>query len=1417
MAIEDEMKKIEETKGGRSATNIFGTRRLGAVIEEKIPEWMGSVKGIVEKGKQNVETFETLQQGRSVGGGYFREDDGSDIRILNDNVKEYYQEGVYENLEPKEVMLNAFYLQDTIRNGIKQGGEFSDELSNYNSHNAIAAIRKNLLANGKTEEEVEQAYEEAVALYKQRDFTAITPNNREELEKKISPLGIGMFQDLVVNNKREADRVVENTKDLFKFPFRAIALNLALPKEAVLDLPAMFMDPNDAAGYQKRLENPLGQEQFEEYQRSGKGAPLIRSGMYYFGKLFQDIADDELAYGGDLKYNKKKADQIDVGGQLFTGGGAEYLFKTGRGTIKYLQDDTAKAALHKVLEKDLKGIFRGRGKSIESLSRFGVTQGGASRRLSRMQQLEELGENAYKMNIAKDIAFGNVGMTGAYGILTGIGEMQVGEQRRDGSFATLNDNTIYNFLKLPLIGLSLIGGQRLFGVSDFVLGGKQETTNLMKKMAFVVSDDGRQKGDREFLIEVLGYNPDKIKNLNATQLEELVDVSKQDMSQLRDFSITIKKLQQSANKADRDAAKDIIDSFETTLALRNDMLDIAARRKGFKNVDDMMNTDPKIAEDLDLLLDQVLMSDSLRGIRLAAKEDINLGLKQGLTAADMQGRAQKMLEKENAQRARIKDLLDDILGDDEQAAFEASENILQAVRRRNNAIIESNQIELNSMEDLLAKQQDEQYKKYRQTIYGDDIEEVEILRPIKNADSMRAKQETINSLNENYVPDSRKTGDELNEMGQEQSSYIQTARKKALDRKDKAYEQAFQDVGQEELVGDDFVNFLDSQDPDSMKTSFPELFEYVSSSSFGRDRSAAVKGVAQTPDMGFAINRLLKQVQVDYVNKLNKENLLIDNLNRMTANTKNRDAINERIIETINTQREVNNLDLVSSLDDLTVDELKRVNKQLINRAEQFGVDPGESLLRLDDLHFMKKGIDLRIRKGLEGDELFDAAQTSNQLKELLDIGSEIVSMKKGVEVFTYKEASDVFHQTYIKPYARGTGYKPFKKDATGDTTQPTFEIFEDFLTDSDHMKVEAQLDQILKDGGEEGNMIIRNAIANVIDNNRENTLNPITLKKLAEKDIIPQEVVDNIDDLNGVPFARNAEREMEKSGKRLMDALKQAQNRFSEEDRLFNVLGKQGTDSYLELFQTLNKFASTKDAKRLDDTIREIAKGYEGVDEAARIEAVKSDMLRLSSQVINEDVTKMSQSINRKSFEDFKKNRKDLFIKDLTETDIKILYQEEVDSMLFQQSLKKHKELFKYLDPEHAEDLEKLFQFSVVVGEGTSAIGVRGLARPMSAESGMSRVYGVVRGVVSPRYIAGEITLQLFRRKRLKALQDVISNPRSADVLAKALQKDSWESVRFRNKYVSMIRGMFAISEDISDDEILDSAEREYEVKINR
>jgi len=51
MAVEDDMKKIEEKKEGK---NIFGRRKLGDILESKVPTWMKSPKGIVEKSKKSV-------------------------------------------------------------------------------------------------------------------------------------------------------------------------------------------------------------------------------------------------------------------------------------------------------------------------------------------------------------------------------------------------------------------------------------------------------------------------------------------------------------------------------------------------------------------------------------------------------------------------------------------------------------------------------------------------------------------------------------------------------------------------------------------------------------------------------------------------------------------------------------------------------------------------------------------------------------------------------------------------------------------------------------------------------------------------------------------------------------------------------------------------------------------------------------------------------------------------------------------------------------------------------------------------------------------------------------------------------------------------------------------------------------------
>ena len=100
-------------------------------------------------------------------------------------------------------------------------------------------------------------------------------------------------------------------------------------------------------------------------------------------------------------------------------------------------------------------------------------------------------------------------------------------------------------------------------------------------------------------------------------------------------------------------------------------------------------------------------------------------------------------------------------------------------------------------------------------------------------------------------------------------------------------------------------------------------------------------------------------------------------------------------------------------------------------------------------------------------------------------------------------------------------------------------------------------------------------------------------------------------------------------------------------------------------------------------------------------------------------------------------------------------------------------------------------------------------MARSLSAESLMSRVYGIVRGVVSPRYVASEITLQMYRQRQLKLMQSLISNKYTADVMAQALLEDGLTNASTREKFLSILRGVFEISRaQVTDEEFLEQAE---------
>jgi hypothetical protein len=1401
--------------------------------------FQAGLKGFVASGQRRIEEQKTLTDSGVMFNYFPKEILNTDPHagVLDSHLKNIYTLDAANNLTDEDKILNAYYLQDGIRR--VSGDNLSEDQKNYSSRKAIAAIHADMESRNLSEDQIQEITDRATERYKNDEIPNDPGADMEKLQKTWSRLGAEYWTKQKKVHNIYADRLVENTKDLFKFPARSVLLNIALPKEAVFDLPSMFMSQERAAGYERRLQNPFSDEAFQYDEDSGLTGILgkfdpgrnlyrtVQSGMYHFGKIFQDVVEDALPYGGDLKYNKSKADKIDVAGQIATGGGAEFLYKTSGRMIKYLKDDAARESLTDVLESDLKGIFGGNTSNrtsgfidrqtakLATKRKYGITKEGARSKLLRMNELDDLGVDAYKMNVAKDIALISTGMAGTYAALETAGENWA-----------LNDSMVYQFLKFPLLALGGVGFQKIApSAVSFIEPYQGATGNLIHKMAMTVS--GEDMTPKNVLVKALGYDEDHIKNLDDITAEELLDVSQQDNSSVIKFSATLKKLENSVNAEDRLAAKSVIDSYNYTLNLRNDILDIVARRNNFSSVDDLFKNAPQIAGKADMTLDQILTSDILRAIRLEAKQEVDIGLKQGLDLLETEANTSlRFMEREKNQRELITGLFNDILGDpSDQKALEGAEDILSTIRKRNDDLLQKTNKEIEAFEDSMRTagiDMEAAAKTDFDSLETLNMDESLLLRNIPTEEIVYRKRDTINTIDNTYVPEKQKTVDQLDEFGDRQKTYISNARKTARDRKDKAYEAAFQDVGQEKLQGTDFKTYAESLEDTKVKKDFVEFFDYVSESSFGRDRAGAVKGMAGTPDMGYAINRYVKQVQLDFVNAQGqKQETLLNNLKRMTQGANDPDALNEKLLENINNNRQSKEppLNTIESLEQATMTEIKSVSNSLINRAEQFGIAEGESLIRLDDLHFMKKGIDKRLRAIGEGggDMAFDLAQTSDRLKELLDMGSEMVAMKNpNIVIKTYKDASNVYHNTYIKPYRRGEGFKPFKKNVEGDVVQPEADIFRDFLTSADDKKAMAQLDQILKDGGEDGALLIRQSIAEAVD--KDMTINPKILRRLEDAKIIDKRTSSKVAEYYDQPFSKNLADEISIAQTRVNNAFKQVREKAQKEDRLFNLLGNQPTDDYSQLFKTLNSFARGKDGgvQKLDATMKDIAKYYDGANPAEQLANVKRDFKAISTQQLYDDAARKVNEIVKTDYNDWLGRNKNM-LGGMSKADRKIAFQEEIDAIAFSEAYKKNKSLYEYLDKEHADDLGVLLDFTTVVGRDASSIPVRGVSRAMSLESGMSRVYGIARGVVSLRYVASELTIQAFRRKRLALLQEVINNPRSADVLARAMQKDAWKSVRYRNKWISIIRGAFAIfPADASDEEILAQASKQYGFTIS-
>jgi hypothetical protein len=134
-----------------------------------------------------------------------------------------------------------------------------------------------------------------------------------------------------------------------------------------------------------------------------------------------------------------------------------------------------------------------------------------------------------------------------------------------------------------------------------------------------------------------------------------------------------------------------------------------------------------------------------------------------------------------------------------------------------------------------------------------------------------------------------------------------------------------------------------------------------------------------------------------------------------------------------------------------------------------------------------------------------------------------------------------------------------------------------------------------------------------------------------------------------------------------------------------------------------------------------------------------------------------------------------------------------EVDSGAFQLYLSRNKSILEEVFKETPEKLEDLRSLSALVTLVVGDIGqqaVENFPRAMKMNSLMSRAYGVVRGVVSPRYVLTELLIQHARFGRGKMITDLATDPDAFEILSDVILKDGLTKPRIRGEFVEYFYG---------------------------
>lgn len=116
------------------------------------------------------------------------------------------------------------------------------------------------------------------------------------------------------------------------------------------------------------------------------------------------------------------------------------------------------------------------------------------------------------------------------------------------------------------------------------------------------------------------------------------------------------------------------------------------------------------------------------------------------------------------------------------------------------------------------------------------------------------------------------------------------------------------------------------------------------------------------------------------------------------------------------------------------------------------------------------------------------------------------------------------------------------------------------------------------------------------------------------------------------------------------------------------------------------------------------------------------------------------------------------------------------INLAVLKKRLTEDEDLFRTIIPE--EEFETLVSLTSILikesgGKGGPAATLEGLARGLSVPSLQSRIYNVIRGIISPTYVFGEASFLQFRKSKQAFITEILTNREASNNLLKILNSE--------------------------------------------